>query len=119
VKNIKNKIIHLSAYLVLFGFLSLTIADLFHFHKVDLGRLNSSSFSQYQEKNNHLNSSDNQGFCTIHYAFNLVHNSTLKCDNQFIKYQQQLSKLILPFVSGRTIEIISVNYSLRAPPNFS
>lgn len=119
MRNKKTKIFHFSAYLVLLGLLSINIADLFHYHRLDL--LSSKSNFAYQSQNNskHFNSEDNAEFCPIHYAFYSIQNTILANKNPFNVYQKQSSDIVVQLVFPKPCKNFYTDYSLRAPPFFS
>lgn len=114
---VKSKISKISTYLILLGYLTLTSANIFHYHNVELGNLFSSFNSVNKDENNHINLLGSEVFCAVQFAFNLLHTSIV---TSAISYQEfQISQDIFHsgIVSSKPIIETIFNFCLRAPPN--
>lgn len=111
-----KKILKFSAYLVLVGYLSATIAYAVHYHNVAIGN-NSTLLSSNQNNNtNHFLINGSEISCPVHIAYNSLNNSTVSSDSPFLTFEkipEFFGSLLV--LSKPTKECIN-HYQLRAPP---
>lgn len=109
-----QKILKFSAYLVLVGYLSATIAYAVHYHNVDIGNKSSLLSSDKYNSTNHVNGSEL--FCPVHFAYNSLNNSTVSFDNPFLEYGKNPEFFGSLLVSSKPTKECINHYQLRAPP---
>jgi hypothetical protein len=119
VLKLSNKISKLSAYFVLLGYLTITTANVFHKHNIDLDKSLSSVISSDKKLINHLNLLGSEVLCVVQFAYNSLHNSFVSFDNPTQDWQSKPDVIYLSLVSPKYLKVKTLNYSLRAPPQFS
>lgn len=115
---ITYKIKKIPVYLVLIGYLIITTANIFHFHKINFGARNEliKSVNDNQANDNPLGKSD---FCVIQFAFNSLHNSIITIFNPNLDLIISSEILNLPILF-LIIKKQDTSYpDLRAPPNLT
>lgn len=115
MKNYKSKINQITAYLILVGYLSLNIANVFHLHKLNLGN-NTFAISVTNETNSKEN---NFYSCPIQLAYNLLNNSIISSLFTDFSATVHQEKLFIPGELPKIKKEFISHSSLRAPPLFS
>jgi hypothetical protein len=115
VINYKTKINQITAYLIIIGYLSLTIVNVFHFHRLNLGN------NTFTISVNYENKIDENNFysCPIQLAYNLLNNSIVSSSLVACSISNQSEKLFVPSDIPKIKKEFISHYSLRAPPFFS
>jgi hypothetical protein len=116
VVKLDQKILRLPGYLVLVGFLSVTISNAVHYHKLDIGNKNSSLSSHNHKNNNHLFINGSESFCLIHFAYNSLNSTTASFDNPFLEYEKNPEYFGSFLVTSKPIKECINHYNRRAPP---
>lgn len=111
-----QKILKFSAYLVLVGYLSATIAYAIHYHNVDIGNKSSSLSSNQYSNTNHVLINGSEIFCPVHFAYNSLNNSTILSDNPFLTFKKVPEFFGSLLVSSKPTKECINHYQLRAPP---
>ncbi len=111
-----QKILKFSAYLVLVGYLSATIAYAVHYHNVDIGNKNSLLSTDKHNNTNHVFINGSEIFCPVHFAYNSLNNSTISSDNPFLTFKKVPEFFGSLLVSSKPIKECINHYQLRAPP---
>mgnify|MGYP001590299176 CR=1 FL=1 len=111
-----NKISKLSAYIVLLGYLTITTANVFHHHNVELGKLFSSLTSTKEDQNNHINLLGSEVLCAVQFAYNSLHTSFVSFENPYQDFQIKQDIFYLGLVSSKPIKETIFSFCLRAPP---
>ncbi|MDP2362514.1 MAG: hypothetical protein Q8M94_01960, partial [Ignavibacteria bacterium] len=101
---------------VLLGYLTITTANVFHHHNVDIGKSVSSLSSSEKKQNNHLNLLGSEVLCVVHFAYNSLHNSLVSFDSPTQDYQIKPDIIDLSIVSTKPTKETIFNFCLRAPP---
>lgn len=114
--NLSNKISKLSAYIVLLGYLTITTANVFHHHNIDLGKLLSSLSSSEKEQTNHISLIGSEIFCVVHFAYSSLHNSIISDCNPTKQIQNKPDDIETSAVSTKPTKETILNFCLRAPP---
>ena len=112
----RNKISKFSAYIVLLGYLTITTANVFHHHNIDLGKLSSSINSSEKNQNKHLSFIGSEIFCVVHFAYSSVNNSLVAFDNSHEVHITNSEIFDLRIVSPKPIKETNFSFCLRAPP---
>lgn len=113
---LNNKISKLSAYIVLLGYLTITTANVFHHHNIELGKLFSSLNSTKEYQNNHINLLGSEVLCAVQFAFNSLHNLVISFDTPYQDYQIKPDIIDFGLVSSKPIKEPIFSFCLRAPP---
>jgi hypothetical protein len=116
VLKLSNKISKLSAYIVLFGYLTITTANVFHHHNIDLGRLSSSLSASDKKLTNHISLNGSEIFCVVHFAYSSVNNSIVSFDSPIQVCQNKPDIVDLNSVSHKPTKETIFSFCLRAPP---
>ena len=101
---LNNKISKLSAYIVLFGYLTITTANVFHHHNIELGKLFSSLNSTKESQNKHINLLGSEVFCAVQFAYNSLHTSFVSFVNPYQDFQITQGIFYLGLVSSKPIK---------------
>jgi len=112
------KIQRLFSYLVLVAYLSITLANIFHHHNVDIGKYYPSLSSATAKQISHIFLNGSEVFCPIQFAYNSLQNSIFSDSNPFQNYKKNPDVIDLLRVSPKPTKEIILHYSLRAPPKF-
>ena len=115
---LNNKISKLSAYIVLLGYLTITTANVFHHHSIELDKLFSSLNSTNESQNKHINLLGSEVFCVVQFAFNSVHNSIISIDTPNQDSQIKTGIIDFGLVSSKPTKETIFSFCLRAPPFF-
>ncbi len=110
------KIKKIPIYFALIGYLIVTTANIFHFHKIDLGT-KPELIKSVNEKQNKNNSSDKSDFCPVHLVFNSIHNSIISNLNSNFNLIIYSEKLSIPSDPSKILNQNTFHSFLRAPPN--
>ena len=113
---LSNKISKLSAYIVLLGYLTITIANVFHHHNIDLGKLSYSLSSSEKKQPNHISLIGSEIFCVVHFAYNSLHNSVLSFYSPTQICQNKPDIVDLNSISSKPTKETIFSFCLRAPP---
>lgn len=113
---LNNKISKLSTYIVLLGYLTITTANVFHHHNVEIGKLHSSLTSSETKSSNHINLLGTEVLCAVQFAFNLLHNSVISFDSPYQDYQIKPGIIDFGLVSSKPTKEAIFSFCLRAPP---
>ena len=113
---LNNKISKLSAYIVLLGYLTITTANVFHHHSIELDKLFSSLNSTNESQNKHINLLGSEVFCVVQFAFNSVHNSIISIDTPNQDSQIKTGIIDFGLVSSKLTKETIFSFCLRAPP---
>lgn len=113
---LNNKISKLSAYFVLLGYLTITTANVFHHHNIDLDKSLSSVISSDKKLINHINLLGSEVFCVVHFAYDSLHNSLISFNNSTHDCQNKPSIVELNSVSSKPTKENIFSFCLRAPP---
>lgn len=112
----KQKIFRFSAYLVLIGYLTIVISNVFHHHHFNFGEKDSSLYSENHISKNHLVLNGSEIFCPIYFAYNSVNNSTASFDSSVLENEKNPEYFKSSFVSSKPTKECIDHYNLRAPP---
>lgn len=111
----KTKINQITAYLILVGYLGLTVVNVFHFHKLNLGNKTSAI-----SVNNETRIDENNFYsCPIQLAYNLLNNSIVSSPFTVFLAIVHHEKLCIPNELPKIKKEFISHSSLRAPPLFS
>ena len=113
---LRNKISKFSAYIVLLGYLTITTANVFHHHNIDLGKLSSSLNSSEKKQTSHLSFIGSEIFCVVHFAYSSVNNSLVSFDSSSEDHITNSEVFDLSIVSPKPIKETIFSFCLRAPP---
>ncbi len=113
---LRNKISKFSAYIVLLGYLTITTANVFHHHNIDLGKLSSSINSSEKKQTSHLSFIGSEIFCVVHFAYNSLHNSLLSFNNPIHDCQNKPEIVDIISVYSKQKKENIFSFCLRAPP---
>ena len=113
---LRNKISKFSAYIVLLGYLTITTANVFHHHNIDLGNSSSSLSSSEKKQTNHINLIGSEIFCIVHFAYSSVNNSLVSFDSSSEVHITNSEVFDLSIVSPKPIKETIFSFCLRAPP---
>ena len=113
---LSNKITKLSAYAVLLGYLTITIANVFHHHNIDLGKLSSSLSSSQDKQIYHISLIGSGIFCVVQFAYSSLNNSIGSFDNLTQHHITNSDVLDLSIVSPKPTKETIFSFCLRAPP---
>ncbi len=111
-----SKISKLSAYIVLLGYLTITTANVFHYHNFDLGNPFSSLISSEKKQTSHLRFIGSEIFCVVHFAYSSVNNSLVSFDSYGEDRITNSEVFDLSIVSPKPIKETIFSFCLRAPP---
>lgn len=111
-----SKISKLSAYIVLLGYLTITTANVFHYHNFDLGNPFSSLISSKKKQTSHFSFSGSDSFCLIHFAYSALNNSLISVNYQNQNYKVKPDFVEQSLVSQKPSKVIIYSFCLRAPP---
>lgn len=114
--NFSNKISKLSAFIVLLGYLTITTANVFHHHNLELGELFSSLNSTKDDQNNHINLLGAEVFCIVQFAYNSLHTSFVSFVNPYQDFQIKQGIFHNGIVSSKPDKHTIFSLCLRAPP---
>jgi hypothetical protein len=112
----KNKISRLTAYFALLSFLTITTANVFHHHNIELGKLVSFLDSSEKNQSNHISFIGSGIFCVVQFAFSSLNNSILSFENPTKHYLINSDVFVLTIVSSKPTKEILFSFCLRAPP---
>jgi len=118
VSKLNNKIAKLSTYIVLLGYLTITTANVFHHHNIELGKLFSSLNSTKVDQNSHINLLGSKALCPIQFAFNSLNNSLVSFDTSYQDYKIKPGIIDFGLVSSKPTKETIFSFCLRAPPFF-
>ncbi len=110
-QNIKN----LSAIVLLGSYLFLITANVFHFHRLDLGDHYSIVSNQNLHKNNNLNFFN----CPVQLVINLLNNSVIASSPSSSDNLNKYKVLEFSFTIQKIQKEILFHSAFRAPPLFS
>ncbi len=113
---LNNKISNLSAYIALLGYLTITTANVFHHHNIELGKLFASINSAKENQNNHINLHGSEVLCAVQFAYNSLHTSFVSFVNPYQDFQITQGIFYLGLVSSKPIKETIFSFCLRAPP---
>lgn len=113
---LSNKISKLSAYIVLLGYLTITISNVLHHHNIDLGRLSSSLNSLDKKQTNHLSLTGSEIFCVVHFAFSSLNNSLVSFESSYQVCKNKPDIVDLNSCSSKPTKKAIFSFCLRAPP---
>jgi hypothetical protein len=111
-----NKKSKLSACFVLLGYLTITIANIYHYHSIDLGNLPSSLNSSEKNQTSHKNINGSEIFCLVSFAYNSLHNSILSDSTPPQQIQNNPDFIETSIVSTKPSKENILSFCLRAPP---
>lgn len=98
------------------GYLTITTANVFHHHSIELGKLFSSLHSTKDDQNNHINMLGSGVFCVVQFAFNSLHTSFVSFVNPYQDFQIKQNIFHNGVVSSKPDKETIFNFGLRAPP---
>lgn len=113
---LRNKITKFSVYIVLLGYLTITTANVFHHHNIDLGTLSSAINSSDKKQTSHLSFIGSEIFCVVHFAYSSVNNTLVSFDNSHEVHITNSEIFDLRIVSSKPIKETIFSFCLRAPP---
>jgi hypothetical protein len=116
VLKLSNKISKLSAYIVLLGYLTITIANVFHHHNIDLGKLSYSLSSSEKKQTNHISLIGSEIFCVVNFAYSSVNNSLVSFDSSTQHYENKSDYSVLIIETSKPTKETIFSFCLRAPP---
>jgi len=100
----------------LLGYLTITTANVFHHHNIDLGKLSSSINLSEKKQTGHLSFIGSEIFCVVHFAYSSVNNSLVSFDSSSEDYTTNSEVFDSSVVSPNPIKETIFSFCLRAPP---
>jgi len=116
VLKLNNKISKLSVYLILLGYLTITTANVFHHHNIDLGKSISIINPSVNQQNSHIKLLGSEVFCVVHFAYNSLHNSVVSFNSLTHNCQNKPVIVELNSDSSKPTKETIFSFCLRAPP---
>jgi hypothetical protein len=115
IKLIKKKS-KLSACFVLLAYLTITIANIYHHHSIDIGKLPSSLSSTEKNQTSHRNLNGSEFFCVVSFAYSSLHNSIISDSDPAQQIQNSPDFIETSIVSTKPSKENIHSFCLRAPP---